>query len=44
MFHREKPMAGEPVTRTAPFLSAGWWLIHGAGIAAVYALGHILWR
>jgi len=25
------------------FLRTGWWLIHLAGIAAVYALGHIFW-
>jgi hypothetical protein len=22
----------------------GWWAVHLAGIALVYALGHLLWR
>lgn len=25
------------------FLRPGWWLVHLAGISAVYALGHFLW-
>ena len=29
--------------RKAGFLSSGWWLIYFAGIAAVYALGQMLW-
>lgn len=37
-------MTGETGSRRASFLSAGWWLLHLFGIAAVYALGHLLWR
>lgn len=28
--------------KIAPFLSAGWWAVHAVGVAAVYALGHLL--
>jgi hypothetical protein len=44
MLDRGNAMADQNVTRRACFLSTGWWLIHVFGIAAVYALGHILWR
>jgi len=26
------------------FLRAAWWVIHLVGIAAMYTLGHLLWR
>ena len=26
----------------APFLTPRWWVLHTAGIAAVYAIGHLL--
>ena len=26
----------------APFLSNRWWILHSIGIAAVYAIGHLL--
>ena len=26
----------------APFLTPGWWALHTVGIAAVYAIGHLL--
>jgi hypothetical protein len=32
------------ISRKISFLTAGWWTIHFLGIAAVYALGHLLWR
>lgn len=31
-------------SRKISFLKAGWWLIHFLGIAAVYTLGHLLWK
>lgn len=33
----------ERIGQKIAFLRAGWWIIHFAGIAAVYALGHFLW-
>ncbi len=37
-------MTKETFSSRISFLRAGWWLIHLAGIAAVYSLGHILWK
>jgi hypothetical protein len=34
----------DKIWRKIAFLTPGWWLVHCAGIAAVYALGHLLWR
>jgi hypothetical protein len=28
--------------KLAPFLTLRWWILHTAGIAAVYAAGHLL--
>jgi len=28
--------------RYAPFLTPAWWVLHTVAIAAVYALGHLL--
>ena len=30
------------VKKYAPFLTARWWVLHTAAIAAVYTAGHIL--
>ena len=32
------------IPRLFRFLNPGWWLVHAVGIAAVYTLGHLLWR
>lgn len=32
-----------PFPNLTPFLSMRWWLLHTVAIAAVYALGHLLW-
>ncbi|MBE0616453.1 MAG: hypothetical protein IH608_00815 [Proteobacteria bacterium] len=31
-----------PVRRYAPLLTSRWWLLHTISIAAVYAIGHLL--
>jgi len=37
-------MEKESFLREIGFLRAAWWVIHLIGIAAVYTLGHLLWR
>lgn len=37
-------MTKESFSRMISFLRTGWWIIHAAGIALVYTLGHLLWR
>jgi hypothetical protein len=37
-------MGNESFSRKISFLRPGWWIIHLAAIAAVYILGHLLWR
>jgi hypothetical protein len=32
-----------PFRNFAPFLSAGWWLLHTVAIATVYTLGHLIY-
>ncbi len=34
----------ERLNRLLDFPRPGWWAVHAAGIALVYALGHLLWR
>ena len=37
-------MGKESFSKKIGFLRTGWWIIHLVGIAAVYTLGHLLWR
>ncbi len=37
-------MEKESFSKKIGFLRTGWWIIHILGIAAVYTLGHLLWR
>ena len=37
-------MGKEGFSKKIGFLRTGWWIIHLVGIAAVYTLGHLLWR
>jgi hypothetical protein len=32
------------MNRRVDFPKPGWWATHAAGIALVYAIGHLLWR
>jgi len=37
-------MENEPFSRKIGFLRPLWWVIHFVGIAAVYTIGHLIWR
>jgi hypothetical protein len=37
-------MKNAGILQKVKFLKVGWWIIHVAGIAIAYSLGHLLWR